>query len=189
MLSHSGGCEFDPRLVHDNFSIPLWFICVSLCQSIKINKSTTMQVCMHVCIHACMDRCIYVCLYACRHACMTSIAQSICEQAFSLLVSGCLRWQTWNPGLTKERQLVSFLFGIYSLCQSIKIKTNIYACIYIHMIYRFKNSRHYGSVKLDYYKVHRLFKRRNSICGINENIKKLWKLVEIIYIYIYSMHC
>ena len=39
----SGGREFDPRRAHDNLSVPLWVICVSLCQSIKI-KPTNMYI-------------------------------------------------------------------------------------------------------------------------------------------------
>ena len=59
-LPQSGGREFDPRRVHDNSSVPLWvyFICVSLGQSIKI-KPTNMYVWMYVCMHAC----VYVCMY------------------------------------------------------------------------------------------------------------------------------
>ena len=65
-------------------SIPAWstiiyrflcgFICVSLCQSIKI-KPTNMYVCMYVCF---------------KFLAWSSIAQSVCEWACSLLAIRCL---------------------------------------------------------------------------------------------------
>ena len=35
MLPQSEGHELNPCKVHNNFSVPLWVICISLCQSIK----------------------------------------------------------------------------------------------------------------------------------------------------------
>ena len=39
VLPQSGGTEFDPHSVHDNLSVPLSVICISLCQSIKIKPT------------------------------------------------------------------------------------------------------------------------------------------------------
>ena len=39
LLSQSWSCGFNPRLVLDNSSVPLWLICISLCQSIKITPT------------------------------------------------------------------------------------------------------------------------------------------------------
>ena len=39
ILPHYGISEFHPRLVHDNSSVPLWVVCVSLCQSIKMKPT------------------------------------------------------------------------------------------------------------------------------------------------------
>ena len=36
VLPQSESTDFDPHWIHDNLSVPLWFICVSLCQIIKI---------------------------------------------------------------------------------------------------------------------------------------------------------
>ena len=41
-LYWSGGRDFDSCLVPDNFPVPLWVICISLCQSIKIETLTHM---------------------------------------------------------------------------------------------------------------------------------------------------
>ena len=38
MLTQSRGSEFNPRSVHGNFSVPLWVVCVSMCQSINIRN-------------------------------------------------------------------------------------------------------------------------------------------------------
>ena len=45
MLPQSARCEFNPHMVHDNFSAPLWVIRVFINQSIKI-KTTNMYVAM-----------------------------------------------------------------------------------------------------------------------------------------------
>ena len=37
-----GGSEFHPRLAHDDFSVPMWVIWISLCQCIKSNQ----QICI-----------------------------------------------------------------------------------------------------------------------------------------------
>ena len=41
MLSQSEQGEFNPHTVHNNFLAPLWVICISLHQSIKINRINT----------------------------------------------------------------------------------------------------------------------------------------------------
>ena len=38
-MPESERCEFNPHMIWDDFSAPLWVICISLCQNIKI-KST-----------------------------------------------------------------------------------------------------------------------------------------------------
>ena len=43
LLPSSRGSEFDPRLVHDNLSVPLWVISVSLCKSIKIKPTNVLS--------------------------------------------------------------------------------------------------------------------------------------------------
>ena len=48
MLPQSAGSKFDPRLVRDNSSVPLWVICVYLCQSIKIKLTNTFRYIGHI---------------------------------------------------------------------------------------------------------------------------------------------
>ena len=75
-------------------SIPAWstiiyrflcgFICVSLCQSIKI-KPTNMYVCMYVCV------CVYVCVYVCMYVCM-SIKNVNLNKNFELELGESITW-------------------------------------------------------------------------------------------------
>ena len=45
----------------------------------------------YVCMYVCMYVCIYVCMYVCMYVCWSLIAQSVCQQAFSLLEIGFQR--------------------------------------------------------------------------------------------------
>ena len=56
-----------------------------------------------------------------------STAQLVCDEAFSLLPSGCMKRSVSNHVLTEGRHAVSFRFDTTFLYQSIKLKTmNMY---------------------------------------------------------------
>ena len=61
----------------------------------------------------------------------SSIAQSVCQQAFSLLVNRYLRsWVRILPS-AEEDNLSPFDSNIACLCQSIEINNNKYVCMYV----------------------------------------------------------
>ena len=104
------------------------FICVSLCQSIKI-KPTNMYACMHacmsVCMYVCMHPCMYVCMYVCKWAeCSLIIGTGCRVQVFSLILDSSVGLSASiqsagdlgsgtpgsNPAFSRGTQLVSFRF-------------------------------------------------------------------------------
>ena len=38
MLPQSERCQFDPRVVHDNLSVPLWVVCINLCRVSQVKQ-------------------------------------------------------------------------------------------------------------------------------------------------------
>ena len=94
-LPQSGGREFDPRRSTIIYRFLCGFICVSLCQSIKI-KPTNMYVCMYVCMYISMvwygmvwmdgwmDGWMCVCVYVCN----MYIASARCESQLTVGPSG-----------------------------------------------------------------------------------------------------
>ena len=60
----------------------------------------------------------------------SSIAQSVCQRAFSLLVIWCLGSRVQILLSTEEHNLSPFDLNIACLCQSIEINNNKYVCVY-----------------------------------------------------------
>ena len=81
-----------------------------------------MYVGMCVCMHVCM----YVCMYVeFKFLAWSSIAQSVCQWAFSLLATWCLRpWWVRILLSAEEDNLSPFDSNIACLCQSIEINNN-----------------------------------------------------------------
>ena len=78
-----------------------------------------------VCMYACMAECLLIIGTGCRVQVLawSSIAQSVCQQAFSLLANRCLR--PWVRILHSAEEDVSpFDSNIACLCQSIEINNN-----------------------------------------------------------------
>ena len=99
-----------PSAEEDNLS-PFDSNIACLCQSIEINNNK----------HVCMFVCMYVCMYV---LALFLIAQSVCQQAFSLLVNRYLRpWVRILPS-AEEDNLSPFDSNIACLCQSIEINNN-----------------------------------------------------------------
>ena len=111
-----------------------------------------MYVCMYVCMYGCMDVCMFVCMYVCMYVCVymcmyvcmsecsliigagcrvqvfawSSIAQSVCQRAFSLLAIWCLGHRVQILHSAEEDNLSPFDLNIACLCQSIEINNNKY---------------------------------------------------------------
>ena len=68
---------------------------------------------------------MYVCMYVCIYLAWSSIAQSVCQWAFSLLAIWCLRpWWVRILLSAEEDSLSPFDSNIACLCQSIEINNN-----------------------------------------------------------------
>ena len=63
----------------------------------------------------------------------SSIAQSVFQQAFSLLAIWCLGPRVQILHSAEEHNLSPFDSNIACLCQSIELTTNMYACMYVSM--------------------------------------------------------
>ena len=145
-LEVSGGREFDPRRVHDNVSVPLWVYMrfpvpehhfdsniACLCQSIEINNNKHVyrqsQVRMPNGCGVEWADCSLIIGIGCRvqFFAWSSIAQSVCQWAFSLLAIWCLRlwWVRILPS-AEEDSLSPFDSKTACLCQSIEINNNKY---------------------------------------------------------------
>ena len=61
----------------------------------------------------------------------SSIAQSVCQRAFSLLANRCLRPWVRIPHSAAEDNLSPFDSNIACLCQSIEINNNKQVCMYV----------------------------------------------------------
>ena len=107
-----------PSAEEDNLS-PFDSNIACLCQSIEINNNK--HVCMYVCMYVCHRDGLSSSSFA-----WSSIAQSVCQRAFSLLAIWCLgpRVQILHPA--EEHNLSHFDLNIACLCQSIEINNNKY---------------------------------------------------------------
>ena len=79
----------------------------------------------------------------------SSIAQSVCQQAFSLLANMCLRPWVRILHSAAEDSLSPFDSNIACLCQSIEINNNKYICIYACIM--FYILRHFSMIYVFYW--------------------------------------
>ena len=104
-----------------------------LCQSIEINNNK--YVCMYVC-GVKWAECSLIIGTGCRvqvFLAWSSIAQSVCQRAFSLLAIWCLGPRLQILHSAEEHNLSPFDLNIACLCQGIEINNNKYVCMYVCM--------------------------------------------------------
>ena len=127
-----------PSAEEDNLS-PFDSNIACLCQSIEINNNKYVyrqsQVRKPIGNKVEWAECLLIIGTGCRVQVFawSSIAQSVCQQAFSLLVNRYLRsWVRILPS-AEEDNLSPFDSNIACLCQSIEINNNKYVCMYVCM--------------------------------------------------------
>ena len=128
-----------PSAEEDNLS-PFDSNIACLCQSIEINNNKHVyrqsQVRKPIGSKVEWAECLLIIGTGCRvpsFLAWSSIAQSVCQQAFSLLVNRYLRpWVRILPS-AEEDNLSPFDSNIACLCQSIEINNNKHVCMYVCM--------------------------------------------------------
>ena len=132
-LSLSPSLSVGKLLTGPTHNLPFSFTVISdVCGSWIWNKTTFIKYCLQ-------DRANFQilgmanCIIFLHCLCRSSIAQSVCQWAFSLLAIWCLGSQVQILLSAEEHNLSPFDLNIACLCQSIEINNNKY--VYIYHIY------------------------------------------------------